>query len=137
MKLKWSAIALLALIMPAQTRAAALTDAEATFLDQLVTAGAVLSQQCPNYEVDGSGMVQRGAQLLGSPDAAMAMIAAVDAAIKAHDGEPYNAAKFRPEVYEAARRTARRVLAELNKDPDAACVDYGDTGVANGLLERN
>ena len=88
MKLKWSAIALLALIMPAQTRAAALTDAEATFLDQLVTAGAVLSQQCPNYEVDGSGMVQRGAQLLGSPDAAMAMIAAVDAAIKAMMASP-------------------------------------------------
>jgi hypothetical protein len=135
MKLKLSVIALL--VMITQTRAATLTDAEATFLDQLVTAGAVLSQQCPNYEVDGAGMVRRGAQLLGSPDAAMAMIAAVDAAIKAHDGEPYNAAKFRPEAYEAARQTARRVLAELTKDPDAACVDYGEASVANGLLERN
>jgi hypothetical protein len=88
MKLKLSAVALLAMFMPMQTRAAPLTDAEAIFLDQLVTAGAVLSQQCPNYEVDGGGMVQRGARLLGSPDAAMAMIAAVDAAIKVHDGEP-------------------------------------------------
>jgi hypothetical protein len=137
MKLKLPAIALLAMIMPTQTRGATLTDAEATFLDQLVTAGAVLSQQCPNYEIDGAGMVQRGAQLLGNPEAAMAMIAAVDAAIKAHDGEPYNSAKFRPEVFEAASQTARRVLAELKKDPDTACVDFGDTSVANGLLERN
>ena len=137
MKLKLSAIALLTAIMPTQTRAATLTDAEATFLDQLVTAGAVLSQQCPNYEVNGAGGVRRGALLLGSPEAAMAMIGAFEAAIKAHDGEPYNPTKFRPEVFEAASKTASRVLAKLKKDPDAACVDYGDTSVANGLLERN
>jgi hypothetical protein len=34
MKLKLSAIALLAMILPAQAPAATLTDAEATFLDQ-------------------------------------------------------------------------------------------------------
>ncbi len=44
MKLKLSAIALLAVILPAQTRASTLTDAEATFLDQLVTAAMVLEQ---------------------------------------------------------------------------------------------
>jgi hypothetical protein len=65
------------------------------------------------------------------------MIAAVDAAIKAHDGEAYNPAKFRSEVFEAARKTSGRVLPELKKDPGAACVDYGDASVANGLLERN
>jgi hypothetical protein len=36
MKLKLSAITLLAMIVPTQTRSATLTDAEATFLDQLV-----------------------------------------------------------------------------------------------------
>ena len=65
MKLKLSAIALLAMIMPAQTRAATLTDAEATFLDQLVTAATVLAQRCTGYEVNGAGGVQRGAKLLG------------------------------------------------------------------------
>jgi hypothetical protein len=137
MKLELSAIALLAMMMPAQTRAAALTDAEASFLDQLVTAGAVLAERCPGYEVDGSAGVRLGARLLGSPDAAMAMIAAYDAAIKAHDGNAYDPAKFRPEVFEAASKTASRVLADLRKNPDAACVDYGETGVEQGLLRRH
>ena len=87
MKIKLSAIALLAVIMPGQARAATLTDAEATFLDQLVTAAAVLEQRCTGYEVNGAGSVQLGARLLGSPDAAMAMINAYDAAIKAHHGQ--------------------------------------------------
>src|SRR3954447_12034152 len=98
MKLKLSAIALLAMIMPAQARAATLTDAEATFLAQLVSAAAVLSERCPDYEADGSGGVRAGARLLGSPAAAMAMIEAFDAAIKAHDGTPYDSQKLRPEV---------------------------------------
>jgi hypothetical protein len=136
MKLKLSAIALLAVIMPAQARSATLTDAEATFLDQLVTAGSVLGRQCIGYEVNGSGGVQRGAQLLGSTDAAMAMIAAYDAAIKAHDGNDYDARKFRPEVFEAASKTSNRVLAALIKNPKAACADYGDASVADGLLRR-
>jgi hypothetical protein len=136
MKLKLSAVALLAMIMPAQTRAAILTDAEATFLDQLVTAGAVLAQRCIGYEVNGAGGVQRGAELLGSREAAMAMIAAFDAALKAHDGNDYDPSKFRPEVFEAASKTSNRVLAALMKKPKAACADYGDTSVANGLLRR-
>ncbi len=138
MKLKLSAIALLAMIMPAQTRAATLTDAEATFLDQLVTAATVLVvRQCTGYEANGVGGVQRGAQLLGSPEAAMAMIAAYDAAIKAHDGNDYDPSKFRPEVFEAASKTSNRVLAALMKNPEAACADYGNTSVAYGLLRRH
>ena len=90
MKLKLSAIALVAMIVPAQARAATLTDAEATFLDQLVTAAAVLEQRCSGYEVNGAGGIQLGASLLGSADATMAMIAAFDAAIKAHDGKDYD-----------------------------------------------
>ena len=90
MKIKLSVIALLAMSGPVQARAATLTDAEATFLDQLVTAAAVLAQRCTGYEVNGAGGVQRGARLLGSPDAAMAMINAFDAAIKAHDGQDYD-----------------------------------------------
>ena len=136
MKLKLSAIALLATIMPAQTRTATLTDAEATFLDQLVTAAAVLNQRCTGYEVNGTGGVQLGARLLGSTDAAMAMIDAFDAAIKAHDGEVYDRSKFRPEVFEAASKTSNRVLAALMKNPKAACADYGDTSVEHGLLRR-
>jgi len=136
MKLKLSAIALLVMIVPAQARAAALTDAEATFLDQLVTAAAVLEQRCSGYEVNGAGGVQFGASLLGSPDAAMAMIAAFDAAIKAHDGNRYDPGKFRPEVLEAAGKTFSRVRADLIKSPTAACADYGDTGVTRGLLRR-
>jgi hypothetical protein len=136
MKLKLSAIALLAVIMPAQARAATLTDAEATFLDQLVTAGMVLGRQCIGYEVNGAGGVQRGAKLLGSANAAMAMIEAYDAAIKAHDGKDYDPSKFRPEVSEAASQTSNRVLAALMKNPEAACADYGDTSVAQGLLRR-
>jgi hypothetical protein len=137
MKLKLSAIALLATIMPAQTRTAALTDTEATFLDQLVTAGAVLARQCSGYEVNGAGGVRQGAQLLGSAEAAMAMIDAFDAAIKAHDGKDYDPSKFRPEVFEAASKTSNRVLAALMKNPEAACADYGDTSVAGGLLKRH
>jgi hypothetical protein len=137
MKLKLSAIALLAMIMPAQARAATLTDAEATFLDQLVTAASVLGRQCIGYEVNGVGGVQAGARLLGSADAAMAMINAYDAAIKVHDGKDYDPSKFRPEVSEAAGKTSSRVLAALKKTPTAACADYGDASVAHGLLRRH
>ena len=97
MKLKLSAIVLVA-ILPAHGRAAILTDAEATFLDQLVTAAAVLEQRCTGYEVNGAGGVQYGASILGSPNAAMAMIDAFDAAIKAQNGNDYDASKFRLEV---------------------------------------
>jgi len=117
-------------------RAAALSDAEATFLDQLVTASAVLEQRCVGYEVDGAGGVQLGARLLGSPDAAMAMIDAFAAAIKARDGESYDPGKFRREVSETAGKTFRRVRADLIKDPKGACADYGDTSVDRGLLRR-
>jgi hypothetical protein len=136
MKLKLSAIALVAMIMPAQTRAATLTDGEVTFLDQLVTAAAVLAQRCTGYEVNGAGSIQLGARLLGSPDAAMAMIGAFDAAIKAHDGNDYDPGKFRPEVFEAASKTSNRVLAALMKNPKGACTDFGDTSVSQGLLRR-
>ena len=136
MKLKLSAIALVAVIVPAQARAATLTDAEATFLDQLVTAAAVLEQRCSGYEVNGAGGIQLGASLLGSADATMAMIAAFDAAIKAHDGKDYDPGKFRPEVFEAASKTFSRVRADLIKNPKAACADYGNTGVTGGLLRR-
>ena len=136
MKLKLSAIALLAIIAPAQARAATLTDAEATFLDQLVTAAAVLEQRCTGYEVDGVSAVQVGARLLGSANAAMAMINAFNAAIQAHDGNGYDPSKFRPEVFEAAGKTSSRVRADLIKSPKAACADYGDAGVDGGVLRR-
>lgn len=136
MKLKLSAIALLAMILPAQTHAAALTDAEAAFLDQLVTAAAVLEQRCSGYEADGAGGVQLGARLLGSPDAAMTMIAAFDAAIKAHDGNTYDRFKFRAEVFEAAGKTFKRVHTDLVRSPAAACADYGQAGVTQGVLRR-
>ncbi len=136
MKLKLSVIALLAMIMPVEARAATLTDAEATFLDQLVTAATVLERRCTGYEVNGAGGVQAGANLLGSADAAMAMIGAFDAAIKSNDGNAYDPHKFRPEVSEAASKTSNRVRAGLMKNPEAACADYGDASVANGLLRR-
>ena len=136
MKIKLSAIALIAMIVSGQARAAMLTDAEATYLDQLVTAAAVLNQRCTGYEVDGTGGVQLGARLLGSTDAAMAMIAAFDAAIKAHDGNDYNPSKFRPEVLEAASKTSKRLQADLIKNPEEACTDYGESSVAQGLLRR-
>ena len=136
MKLKLSAIALVAMIMPAQLRAATLTDGEATFLDQLVTAAAVLAERCSGYEANGAGSIQLGARLLGSPDAAMAMIGAFDAAIKAHDGTGYDADKFRPEVFDVASKTSNRVMASLKKSPTASCADYGDASVAQGLLRR-
>ena len=135
MKIKLS-IALLAMIVPGQARAEMLTDAEAAFLDQLVTAAAVLEQRCTGYEVDGAGGVRLGARLLGSPDAAMAMIAAYDAAIKAQFGNDYDPAKFRPEVSKASSQTSRRLKADLVKDPKAACADYGETSVERGLLRR-
>jgi hypothetical protein len=136
MKIKLSVIALLAVIVPGQAHAATLTDAEATFLDQLVTAAAVLEQRCPGYEVDGAGSVRLGASLLGSTNAAMAMIAAFDAAIKAQFGNDYDPAKFRPEVSEAAGKTARLLKADLTENPKAACAYYGDASVASGLLRR-
>ena len=136
MNIKSSAIALLAMFVPGQARAAMLTDAEATFLDQLVTAAAVLEQRCTGYEVNGAGGVQLGARLLGSADAAMAMINAYDAAIKALDGQAYDASKYRPEVTDAAGRTFRRIQADLIRDPKGSCADYGDTSVARGLLRR-
>lgn len=135
MKIKLSAIAL-AIIASGQARAAMLTDAEATFLDQLVTAAAVLNQRCTGYEVNGTGGVQLGARLLGSTDAAMALIDAFDAAIKAHDGDRYNLSKFRPEVLEAASKTVKRLQANLIKNPKGACADYGENSVARGLLRR-
>ena len=136
MKIKLAVIVLVATILPEQARTATLTDAEATFLDQLVTAAMVLAQRCTGYEANGIGGVQLGARHLGSPDAAMAMIAAYDAAIKASDGEAYDRSKFRPEVSEAAGKTSNRVLAALMKNPKAACADYGETSVEHGLLRR-
>ncbi|WP_409189639.1 hypothetical protein [Bradyrhizobium sp. RDM4] len=134
MKIKLSAIALSAMIMPA--RAATLSEAEAAFLDQLVTASVVLEQRCDGYEVDGAGSVQLGARLLGSPDAAMAMIDAYAAAIKARDGESYDPGKFRPEVSDAAGKTFKRVRADLIRNPKGACANYGDAGVDGGILRR-
>ena len=136
MKIKLSVVAILTMIPSGPSRAASLSDAEAAFLDQLVTASAVLEQRCVGYEVDGAGGVQLGARLLGSPNAAMAMIDAYSAAIKAHDGESYDPGKFRPEVFEAASKTIKRVLANLIKDPKGACADYGDASVDRGLLRR-
>ena len=136
MKITLSAVAMLAMIVSGPARAAALSDAEATFLDQLVTASVVLEQRCDGYEVDGSGGVQLGARLLGSPEAAMAMIDAYAAAIKARDGESYDPGKFRPEVSDAASKTFRRVRADLIKNPTKACAGYGDAGVDRGLLRR-
>lgn len=113
-----------------------LSDAEATFLDQLVTASAVLEQRCAGFEVNGAGSVQLGARLLGSPGAAMAMIDAYSAAIKARDGETYDPGKFRPEVFEVAGKTFKRVRAELIKNPTRACADFGDASAERGLLRR-
>ena len=136
MKIKLSSIALLAVIVPGEAGTATLTDAEATFLDQLVTAAAVLEQRCTGYEANGIGGVQLGARLLGSNDAAMAMIAAFDTAIQANDGAGYDASKFRPGVLEAVRKTFKRLQADLTKDRKRACVDYGETSVERGLLRR-
>jgi len=136
MRFKTSAVAVLATLVSAPSRAAPLTDAEATFLDQLVTASAVLEQRCVGFEVDGAGGVQLGARLLGSPNAAMAMIDAYSAAIRAHDGESYDPGKFRPEVFEAASKTVKRVLADLVRNPESACAAYGNASVDRGLLRR-
>lgn len=136
MSIKLPAIAILVMIVSPPASAATLSDAEAAFLNQLVTASAVLEQRCDGYEVDGAGGVQLGARLLGGPEAAMAMIDAYAAAIKAHDGETYDPAKFRPEVAEAAAKTFRRVRADLIKDPKGACANYGGTSVDRGLLRR-
>jgi hypothetical protein len=136
MKVKLSAIALLAMIAPTQAGTATLTDAEATYLDQLVIAGAVLAQRCTGYEANGSGGIQLGARLLGSTDAAMAMIGAVDATIRAQAGDDYDPAQFRAEVSEAAIKTANRVKADLSNDATAACARYGDATAAIGLLRR-
>jgi hypothetical protein len=136
MKFKLSAIALIAMISPGQAHAAMLTDAEATFLNQLITAAAVLEQRCTGYEANGAGGVQLGARLLGSTDAAMAMIGAYDAAIKANDGQDYDSSKFRPEVSEVANSTFKRLQANLIRSPKAACADYGDASVSSGLLRR-
>ena len=135
MKIKLS-ISILAMIVSEAAPAAPLTDAEATFLDQLVTASVALEQRCDGYEVDGSGSVQLGARLLGTPDAAMAMIDAYAAAIKARDGESYDPGKFRPEVSDAAARTFRRVRTNLIRNPKRACADYGEASVDRGLLRR-
>lgn len=136
MNIKLAAVALLSMMVAGQARAAILTDAEATFVEQLATAAAVLEQRCTGYEANGAGGVQLGARTLGSPDAAMAMINAFDAAIKAHDGNDYDPDKFRPEVSEAAGKTFKRVRAELIEDPKRACAAYGDSGAAVGLLRR-
>lgn len=136
MKIKPSAIVLLAMIASGPARTATLTDGEATFLDELVIAGAVLEQRCTGYEVNGSGAVQLGARLLGSPDAAMAMINAYDAALKAHHGQDYDPGKFRLEVSEVAGERSERIKAALIKNPKEACADYGDSSVSRGLLRR-
>ena len=136
MKTKLSAVALLAMIASGPAGAASLTEAEATFLNQLVSAAAVLEQRCTGFEADGTGGVQLGAGLLGSPAAAMAVINAFDAAIKAHDGNPYDPTRFRPEVFEAAGKTFKRVRGDLIANPERACADYGATGVTNGVLRR-
>jgi len=136
MKIKLSSVAVLAILLPGSAHAATLSDAEATFLDQLVTASVVLEQRCDGYEADGSGGVQLGARLLGSPEAAMAMIDAYAAAIKARDGESYDPGKFRPEVSEMAATTFRRVRTDLIRNPKRACADYGETSVERGLLRR-
>lgn len=136
MNVKPIAIVLLSMIAPGPARAATLTDAEAAFLEQLVAAAAVLEQRCTGYEADGAGGVQLGARLLGSPDAAMALINAFDAAIKANNGNRYDPAKYRPEVTEAAGQTFKQVRAELIQDPEGACADYGEAGVTRGLLRR-
>jgi len=136
MKIKLPVVALLALIVPGQARTATLTDAEATFLDQLVTAGAVLVERCTGYEVNGTGGVQLGARLLGSTDAAMEMISAYDAAIKAHDGINYDPGKFRPEVSEVVNQTSKRLQADMINNPKGACANYGDSSVESGLLRR-
>ena len=136
MKIKLSAVAILAMILSEPSQAGTLSDAEATFLDQMVIASVVLEQRCDGYEVDGSGSVQLGARLLGSPDAAMAMIDAYAAAIKARDGESYDPGKFRPEVSEMAGNTFRRVRTDLIRNPQRACADYGKTSVERGLLRR-
>ncbi|MBR1166529.1 hypothetical protein JQ571_06035 [Bradyrhizobium liaoningense] len=136
MKIKLSAVAVLAMFVSEPSQAGTLSEAEATFLDQLVTASVVLEQRCDGYEVDGSGAVQLGARLLGSPEAAMAMIDAYAAAIKAFDGEAYDPGKFRSEVFEAAGKTFRRVRTDLIRNPKRACADYGETSVDRGLLRR-
>ena len=141
MKAKLSAMVLFATMITSMiaigpVRAAALTDAEATFLDELVTAAAVVEQRCAGYEANGAGAVQLGTRLLGSPDAAMAMVNAFDAAIKALDGNAYDAGKFRSEVTSAAGGIFKRVRADLIRNPNGACADYGDTAVAHGLLRR-
>ena len=123
-------------IVSGSSQAAALTEAEAAFLDQMVIASVVLEQRCDGYEVDGSGSVRLGARLLGTPDAAMAMIDAYAAAINARDGEAYDPRKFRPEVSDAASRTFRRVRTELIRNPKRACADYGEASVDAGLLRR-
>ena len=136
MKIKLLATATLAMLASSPARTAPLSDAEAAFLDQLVTASVVLEQRCVGYEVDGAGGVQLGARLLGGPDAAMAMIDAYGAAIKARNGESYDPGKFRPEVSEAAGKTFRRVKADLVNDPKGACAAYGEAAADRGLLRR-
>ncbi|MGM4927901.1 hypothetical protein [Tardiphaga sp. 619_E2_N8_6] len=136
MKITLATIALLPIIVTVQMQMQTLTDAESTFLDQLATAAAVLEQRCTGYEANGVGGVQQGAKLLGSADAAMAMIEAYDAAIKAHDAKDYDRSKFRPEVSEAAGKTTNRVLAALRRTPKVACADYGDISVEHGMLRR-
>ncbi len=136
MKIKLLLVAMLATIGSGPSQAATLSDAEASFLDQLVTASVVLEQRCVGYEADGAGGVQLGARLLGSPNVAMAMIDAYSAAIKARNGESYDPGKFRLEVSDAAGKTFRRVRADLIKDAKGACAHYGDASVDRGLLRR-
>ncbi|MGW1424151.1 hypothetical protein ACWAT4_28950 [Bradyrhizobium manausense] len=136
MKFKLSVVATLAMIASRPVQAAALSDAEATFLEQLVTASVVLEQRCVGFEADGAGGVQLGARLLGGPNAAMAMIDAYSAAIKARNGESYDPRKFRPEVSDAASKTFKRVRTNLIRSPKRACADYGDSSVDRGLLRR-
>jgi hypothetical protein len=136
MTFRLAALALLTVVILGPAHGAALTQAEAVFLGELVTAATVLERRCSGYEANGAGGVQRGAKLLGSPAAAMAMISAYDAAIKANDSEPYDATKFRAEVSDASRDISSRVRAHLTKHPREACAEYGDRSVSHGLLRR-
>jgi hypothetical protein len=46
---------------------------------------------------------------------------------------PVNSA---PEVSEVANGMSKRLQANLTKNPEATCADYGDAGAASGLLRR-
>ncbi len=136
MRIRLPAIVLLVAVAAGHARAAPLSEPEAAFLEHLVTAGTVLEQRCPRYEANGTGGVQYGARLLGSPSAAMAMINAYAAAIMAQDSKEYDPAIFRSEVTDMTGKLTRRLRAELIRNPENACALYGEASAARGLLRR-